>query len=86
MAIANRRVQSGWRSEPNTHGNGVAKPNGDSHSCCQCDSDSHGNRNRDGNRNSDAYPNSNDRAAADSNTPTSPNTTTSPVGLLALNG
>ena len=80
MAIANRRVQSGWRSEPNTHGNGLAKPNGDSNGCCQCDSDSHGNRN------GDAYPNSNDRAAADSNTPTSPNTTTSPVGLLALNG
>ena len=31
MAIANRRVQSGWRAKSNPHCNGVAKPDGDGH-------------------------------------------------------
>jgi len=65
MAIANRRVQSGWRRESNTHGNGVANPNddGDGNSNARNNSDSNGDR--DGDRDGDAYPNRNDPAAGD---------------------
>jgi len=72
MAIANRRVQSGWRGESNPHCNGVAKPDGDSNS------NSH--------RNGDAYTNSNGRATGDTDTQASSNPTTSRVSWRALNG
>jgi hypothetical protein len=80
MAIANRRVQSGWRAESNPHCNGVAKPDGDGNRNADNNSNSHGHRN------GDAYTNSNGRATGDTDTQASSNPTTSRVSWRALNG
>jgi hypothetical protein len=68
MAIANRRIQSGWR-------NSIANDLTDAHSYSNRDCDSNGNRH--------SYCNSNVDAKIDTYAETSPNASASPVGILS---